>query len=69
MTFAIRRSRAARDDLIEIWVSIALHDELAADRQLDRIEDGIRQLADYPEIGPAREELIAGARAILRAPY
>lgn len=69
MTFAIRRSLAARDDLIEIWVNIALHDEAAADRQLDRIEDAIRQLADFPEIGPAREELVVGARAILRTPF
>jgi toxin ParE1/3/4 len=60
---------AARDDLIDLWVSIALHDEAAADRQLDRIEDGIRQLAEFPELGPARDELIPGVRAILRAPY
>lgn len=69
MTFAVRRSVAARNDLIEIWVRIALHDEAAADRHLDRIEDGIRLLADFPRSGPAREELLPGFRAVLRAPY
>ncbi|MDE2596192.1 MAG: type II toxin-antitoxin system RelE/ParE family toxin [Sphingomonadales bacterium] len=69
MTFAIRRSLAARDDLTAIWVSIARHDEHAAIRQLERIEQGIRQLADYPEAGPARDDLIDGIRVILRRPY
>lgn len=69
MTATIRRSLAARQDLIDIWLTIALDNEAAADLMLDRIEDAIRRLADFPQLGPSREDLFFGARVILRRPY
>jgi toxin ParE1/3/4 len=69
VTFTVRRSRAAREDLIEVWLSIGVYDAGAADRQLDRIEAGITALSDHPWIGPARDELMIGARALLRTPF
>jgi len=69
VTFAIRRTLAARDDLVDIWIAIAVHDVRAADRHLDRIEDAISKLGEFPRIGASRPELMPGARALVRSPY
>lgn len=69
MTFRIERSSKAREDLLAIWLGIAIHDPDAADRQLRRIEQAIRGLADFPRIGPIRDDLGPGIRAVLRVPH
>ena len=69
MSFRIERANKARDDLLNIWLSIAIEDQDAADRQLRRIEHAIAALADFPRSGPPRDDLRAGLRSILRAPH
>lgn len=69
MSLALRRSLAARRDLLEIWLSIATDDMLAADRHLDRIEEAITGLAEFPFLGAAPPELGEGMRAVLRTPF
>lgn len=69
MTFEVRRSGAAKSDLIAIWVALAQHDEDAADRHLDRIEDAIAQLRAFPEIGTPRHDLAEGLRSLVRPPF
>lgn len=69
MSFSIERAAKARDDMLEVWLAIAFDDETAADRQLRRIEEAIAKLADFPRIGPARNDLHPGLRALLRAPH
>jgi plasmid stabilization system protein ParE len=50
-------SRRARRDLLEIWLTIAEHDEGTADRVLERIHAAIRRLGTHPDIGHQRDEL------------
>ncbi|HQS98599.1 MAG: hypothetical protein B7X90_13635 [Novosphingobium sp. 17-62-19] len=69
MTFRIERADAARDDLLQIWETIAVEDEATADRQVQRIAEAMTVLADHPRIGPSRDDLRLGLRAFLRTPY
>lgn len=55
---------AADADLIEIYITIALDDEAAADRLLDRIRAALLRLGDFPESGRARGEIAAGLRSV-----
>ena len=51
-------SPAARRDLLDIWTEIAEHDPAAADRLMDRFEDALAKLADFPRMGHFRPDLI-----------
>lgn len=69
MSFLIEQSEAAAGDLLDIWLALA-HDHVqTADRHLQRLEHAIAGLADNPRIGPARDDIRPGMRAILRTPY
>ncbi len=61
---AIRRSRKARADLIEIWLYIAERNPNAADRVLDEIERVCRLIATRPKMGRERSELKANIRSV-----
>lgn len=63
MAHEIRRSPNAKADLIEIWQYVARHDELAADRLLDRLQAVFDMLLEQPEAGRARPELHEGLRS------
>ncbi|HEY2411984.1 MAG TPA: type II toxin-antitoxin system RelE/ParE family toxin [Pirellulaceae bacterium] len=52
----------AKADLLEIWRYIATDNPTAADRVLDRIWDGFRVIARFPNGGTARPELAPGLR-------
>ena len=69
MSFRIERAITVREDLLQIWQSLAIHDLEAADRQLRRIEEAIAMLAEFPSIGAPKEDLFPGARTFLRAPH
>lgn len=58
----VLRSDPAKADLLQIWHFIAHENPLAADRQLDRINDACNMLAENPEGGPRREDLAPGLR-------
>jgi toxin ParE1/3/4 len=58
-------SRRAKEDLLEIWEYIAIHDELAADRYIDHLSHRAMELIDYPELGRARNEIQPGIRSLL----
>ena len=51
------RSARAEIDLMEIWGHIASDDPLAADLQLDRIDEACQMLAGYPRAGKNRDDL------------
>lgn len=53
----VRRTPAARGDLLEIWLHIAQDNLEAADRFLETIHDKCRLLAGQPEMGPDRSDL------------
>jgi toxin ParE1/3/4 len=69
LTYHIERTEKARADLLDIWLAIALDDPDTADRQLLRLDDAIAGLAAFPRMGPQRDDIRPGIRAILRAPF
>jgi toxin ParE1/3/4 len=52
----------AEEDLIEIWLRIALDNPFHADRYLDLLEEKMRLLATSPRMGRMHSELSAGLR-------
>jgi len=56
------RSARAEIDLIEIWGHIANDDPLAADRQVDRIDEACQMLAGHRDAGKSRDDLAQGLR-------
>jgi toxin ParE1/3/4 len=58
----IVRTFPARDDLRQIWVYVAQHNLVAADRFIDEIERTLRLLAGNPQMGQAIEQFRAGLR-------
>ena len=53
----------AREDLGGIWDYAAESDAGRADRLLDLIYEKCRRLAEYPEMGRARHELLVNLRS------
>jgi len=52
----IRKHALAESDLIGIWqYTFEQWDAAQADEYLDELDHGIRQLADYPEMGAKRD--------------
>jgi toxin ParE1/3/4 len=56
------RSARAEIDLIEIWGHIANDDPLAADQQLDLIDEACQMLAVHQHAGKSRDDLAHGLR-------
>ncbi len=50
-------SRAAQDDLQEIWVYVAENDPVAADKLEEAIRGEVRRLAKLPSLGHRRRDL------------
>ena len=59
-----RITAQARRDLLTIWRHIALDNEPAADRQLDRFHETFRLLASQPMMGEDRGALRTRLRAL-----
>jgi toxin ParE1/3/4 len=60
----VRRTPRARQDLIDIWAYIAADNERVADRLLDRIDEALNRLIDFPELGRQRPELAKSIRSL-----
>lgn len=69
MSIRVWRHPKAQDDLLEIWLYIAKDNVTAADRLLDRIASKCAGLADFPEIGPAREDIGRRVRVLTVGNY
>ncbi len=61
----VRYSKAAREDLLNIWLWIAPHNLTAADAVIDRIESRAAMLGRFPAMGVARPEIGEGARSLV----
>jgi toxin ParE1/3/4 len=61
----IIRTVRADEDLIDIWVSIAIDSPSAADRVLDAIQRRWQQLSLYPYSGVARDDIAPGLRCLV----
>lgn len=62
-------TRAAREDLIDIWAHIAADSPQAADRVLDRLDAAAEVLAAHPRIGPVRDDIRPGLRYLVSGSY
>ncbi|MBX9843818.1 MAG: type II toxin-antitoxin system RelE/ParE family toxin [Xanthobacteraceae bacterium] len=60
---AIRLSRLARTDILDIWTYVAADSPTAADRVLDRIERVLLSISQHPELGRERPEIMPGLRS------
>ncbi len=56
----IRFTNSAEADLLELWLTIAEENLVAADESLDSIQSTVSLLATQPEMGRARPELADG---------
>lgn len=65
----IRRKSKAVDDLFEIWLYLAEHGDAVADRWIDRIDEGVARLAEYPKAGTGRIALDENVRVWPVPPY
>lgn len=65
MTWRIVRSKAAKADLIDIWLYIAPDNLEAADRQISRIENTVDRLLDFPKLGSARHDIGSEVRGLV----
>lgn len=59
----------ARDDLLDIWVSIGRHDPAAAERMIDRILHHVELLHDNPLMGMLRPDIRRDLRILVETPY
>lgn len=65
-----RFTTSAEADLLELWLTIAEENLVAADESLDLIQSTVSILGSQPEMGRARPELADGLRSIpTRTPY
>lgn len=58
-------SGQAKEDLIDLWEYIAVHDEVAADRYVEHIFERAGELHLHAELGRPRPELYSGLRSLL----
>lgn len=65
----IRRLPSAIRDLDDIWLHVALDDEAAATRLVERIARGVDRLADYPLSGPPRPDIAPDAHSLAVGNY
>ncbi len=62
-------SPESENDLLDIWHWGARHFSIEiADRHLLEIQEAAARLADFPETGRARDDLLAGIRSIVVYP-
>jgi toxin ParE1/3/4 len=69
MRVALRWSRQAREDLLEIYVAIGIDNARAAERIYDRLERRAEILREQPRLGPRRTDIRPTMRVLVESPY
>jgi toxin ParE1/3/4 len=64
-----RLSQQAEQDLEDIWIYLAQQNQLAADKQISQILDRFPMLAQFPDMGIKRDDLLEGLRSFPVKPY
>ena len=59
----------AREDLIDIYVSIGLDNESAAERVYTAIEERVIELRKYPRLGVRRPDIASATRMLIEGVY
>lgn len=65
----VRVSPRANADLEEIWLTVALDNQPAADRLLRGIGTKLELLAVFPEMGARRPDIAPSARLLVEGSY
>jgi len=66
MAVRLEWSPQAREDLLDIYVSIGIENAAAAERYFDRIEARTSLLSDQPRLGVRRPDIRASVRILGR---
>jgi toxin ParE1/3/4 len=64
-----RLSQQAETDLEDIWIYLGQQDEIGADRQVAQLLNRFPMLAQFPNMGRQRNELLTGLRSFPVKPY
>ena len=56
----IEKARGAKADLLDIWVYVAMDNPEQAERLVDKLDEVMKKLAEYPDMGKVRDELLRG---------
>ncbi len=62
-------SQLAEQDLENIWVYLAQNNQIAADKQIANILNRLPILAQFPDIGQVRDDLVEKLRSFPVKPY
>jgi toxin ParE1/3/4 len=62
-------SQLAEQDLEDIWVYLAQNNQVAADKQIANILNRLPMLAQFPDIGQVRDDLVEKLRSFPVKPY
>lgn len=62
-------TKEAREDLLQIYVSIGLEQRAAAERYYDRIDQKVRLLAVHSRLGARRSDIRPALRMPVERPY
>jgi toxin ParE1/3/4 len=69
MTWTLRQTQQAREDIFEIWDHIAGDNLAAADRLIGELLDLFEKTAAFPELGRAAPEVADHHRVLTRGNY
>ena len=69
MTWSLRRTELASDDLLEIWLYIAAENPQAADKLLYGLDSAFRLVADFPRIGKPIDDIAPDHRTLVHGHY
>jgi toxin ParE1/3/4 len=64
-----RLSQQAEKDLEDLWIYLAQQDEIGADLQMAQLLNRFPMLAQFPNMGRQRNELLTGLRSFPVKPY
>lgn len=62
-------SKQAREDLLDLYVSIGLEQPSAAEDLFDKIEAKVTGLIRFPRLGPRRPEIRPATRILIQGPF
>ena len=63
------KTEQAQEDLIEIWASIGVHNEGAANRLIEQIDARLSLLREFPEMGAPRSDIRIDLRMLVIGEY
>ena len=63
MILELETSSEAEGDLLAIWLYIAEDQPVNADRYLDKLQEKALKLAEFPDLGRDRPELVKGLKS------